>query len=250
MAGLLVSDERWRKTEELMRKRLIAFFGGQELPEEFELHAHELLSPDGDGPFAGRSREERNALALSLLAIPSERSHQVLLQIVNKQQMADGTPPDKDYGFEWTHPWDLGLAAMLTMAEDFLRGRNTGQSSAGMVFIDHEDSYLELVRERSKQRRNSGGWRELRKVMEIGYSAVSHANNMIQLVDLIAFTMKKRVESTAGFRPTWPAEAHDFYSDCRDLVWPRVQYKQLSFKKLKVPEDLVDYLKDVRKPGP
>lgn len=250
MAGLLVSDERWRGTEKLVRDQLIAFFGGNALPAGFELHAHQLLSPNGDGPFAGKPREERNALALALLKIPSDRNHQVLVQVIDKAKMASATPPDKDYGFDWKHPWDLSLAATLTMVEEYLRGPGTGSTSTGMVFIDHEDSYLDLVRDRSKLRRESGGWRELKKVMEIGYSAVSHANNMIQLVDLIAYTMKKRAESKGGYGASWPPEAHTFAEECHELIWPRTKYKNLIFNKLNVPADLIDYLKLVRKPGP
>jgi hypothetical protein len=36
--------------------------------------------------------------------------------------------------------------------------------------------------------------------MEIGYSAVSHANPMIQLADVVAFTMKRWAMSQGGYR--------------------------------------------------
>ena len=52
MAGLLVSDERWRKTESEIRRITEAAFQG-DLPSDFELHACELLSPEGEGLFAG-----------------------------------------------------------------------------------------------------------------------------------------------------------------------------------------------------
>jgi len=82
--------------------------------------------------------------------------------------------------------------------------------------------------------------------MEIGYSAVSHANPMIQIVDMVAFTMKKWAEFEAGYRPDWPTAAIDFYCECRDIVWRRVEFKTLRFSKLSVPSQLVEYLKEVR----
>lgn len=246
MAGLLVSDEKWRGTERMFRDRLKAALGADP-GAGFELHAAELLSPSGDGPFTGLDRSARNELALSLLDIIEERSHQVLLQVVQKRTMSTADHPSKDYGFDWRHPWDIGLAMTLTMFEEYLRGPSTGRTSAGMVFIDHEDSYLELVRVRSKERREAGGWRQLKKVMEIGYSAVSHANSMIQLTDLVAFTMRKSIESQTDHGDGWTDDAHEFFASCRARVWPKVQYKNLSFNQLNVPVDLVTYMKDIRK---
>lgn len=217
MAGLLVSNERWRRTEEILRERLKEGLGCEPGPG-FELHATELLSPEGDGPFGEMSQGSRNKLALSLLDIVGERNHQVLLQVVDKLKMADATPPAKEYGFDWKHPWDLSLAMTLTMFEDHLWGNSTGSSSAGMVFIDHKDSYLSLVRDRSKERGAAGGWRQLKKVMEIGYSAVSYANSMIQLTDLIAYTMHKTAESVSGYGLKWPPDAHGFFRECRGYI--------------------------------
>lgn len=83
--------------------------------------------------------------------------------------------------------------------------------------------------------------------MEIGYSAASHANPMIQLADLIAFTMKKWAESKAGFRSSWPSAAHAFCQRCHDLVWDRVELKMLKFNMLAVPSSFTDYLQEIRR---
>lgn len=140
-------------------------------PQDFELHASELLSPEGEGPFTGWDRGRRNALALDLLQLVDERRHQLLIQFVNKSRMAKTTPPDKDFGFGWKDPWEVAFAAVLTMAEEFLRSTRTGRSSTGMVVIDHEPRYLEVVRAHSRGRQLAKGWQQVRKVMEIGYSA-------------------------------------------------------------------------------
>jgi hypothetical protein len=133
------------------------------------------------------------------------------------------------------------------MAEEFLRSGRTGRSSTGMVVIDHEPNYLDVVRSQSRERQLSTGWKQVRKVMEIGYSAVSHANPMIQLADLVAFSMKKWTESQTDFASRWPPEAKDFYQRCRDLVWERVEFKMLKFSKLNVPDAFVDFLREIRR---
>jgi len=67
-----------------------------------------------------------------------------------------------------------------------------------MVVIDHDAQYLAIVRGHARERQLSMGWRQTRKVIEIGYSAVSHENPMIQLADLVAFTMKRQAMAEAG----------------------------------------------------
>jgi len=248
MAGLLVSDEKWRTTESEIRKVIAEAYGGPP-PQDFELHASELLAPEGQGPFTGWDRGRRNVLALDLLRLVDERRHQLLLQFVNKSRMAKATPPDKDYGFDWKDPWEVAFAAVLTMAEEFLRSTRTGRSSTGMVVIDHEPSYLEVVRSHSRARQLARGWKQVRKVMEIGYSATSHANPMIQLTDLVAFTMKKWAESEAGHGDEWPTDAKTFFKECHDRVWDRVELKMLKFNKLNVPDELTDYLRAIRRLG-
>ena len=246
MAGMLVSDERWRKTERETTSIVTAAFGGT-LPTGFELHAGDLLAPQGQGPFTGWSRTSRNRLALDLLRLLQARNHQILVQLVHKPIMAAARAPAVPLAIDWKDPWEVGFASVLTMSEEFLRSGRTGRSSSGMVIIDHEPQYLQVVRSHARDRQLATGWQQTKKVMEIGYSAVSHANPMIQLVDLVAFTMKKWAESEAGYGAGWPADAHTFFKECRDIVWPRVEFKMLKFAKLNVPVVFTDYLKEVRK---
>ena len=133
------------------------------------------------------------------------------------------------------------------MAEEFLRSTRTGPSSTGMVVIDHEPRYLEVVRSHSRARQLAKGWQQVRKVMEIGYRAASHANPMIQLTDLVAFTMKKWAETEAGHGYDWAPEAKALFKSCHDQVWDRVELKMLKFSKLNVPDELTDYLRAIRR---
>lgn len=245
MAGVIVSDEKWRKTYEIMAKRIRDAFDG-DVPSSFELHTHELLAPNGAGHFEGWDGESRSKLALDLLRIVADRHH-VLLNHVNKPCMASTDSPDKDFEFDWKDPWELSFALLVTMFEDHLRGPGTGTTSSGMVIIDHEPSYLDVVRRHSAYRRSAGGWQNLRKVMEVGYSVGSHSNPLIQLTDLVAYTYRKWVERQHGLGENWPPDVVEFLNECKTLVWERVKYKTLKFSKLKVPSAFTDYAKAVRK---
>jgi hypothetical protein len=245
MAGLIVSDEKWRLTGSAIQTVVTAAFAGQ-VPENFELHASELLSPEGEGPFADWDREKRLAFARALLELVSSRSHQVLLQVYDKAKLASVARPQSNQVFEWSDPWELAFSMVLTCFEEFLRGSSTGRTSSGMVIIDHQDTYLDYVRAHCGDRHSARGWRNVKKVVEIGYSAVSHANPMIQLTDLIAFISRKCAEAEAGYRDEWTNDAKDFYRECRALIWPRVQYKALALPRLGVSAHATDYVKSVR----
>jgi Protein of unknown function (DUF3800) len=246
MAGILVSDERWKKTEREARA-IVENALGHVPPSGFEIHAGDLLAPHGKGPFTSWPHAQRQQLALDLLGLIAARNHQVLLQLVHKPKMAAATPPTLPLTVDWRDPWEVGFASVLTMTEEFLRSGRTGRSSTGMVIIDHDKQYLAIVRGHARERQLSTGWRQTRKVMEIGYSAVSHENPMIQLADLVAFTMKRHAMAEAGYGVGWPKAAHDFLSECRDIVWPRVEFKMLKLPNVNPPDEFTDYLKEVRK---
>jgi hypothetical protein len=245
MAGLLVSDEKWKKTEREARGIVKRALGTSPGPG-FEIHAGDLLAPSGKGPFKGWSMPDRTQLALDLLELIAVRHHQVLLQFVHKPRMATASAPTLPLTIDLKDPWEVGFASLLTMTEEFLRSNRTGSSSTGMVIIDHDPSYLNVVRTHARDRQLSSGWMDTRKDMEIGYSAVSHANPMIQLADVVAFTMKRWAMSQAGYGKRWPLTAQQFLKRCHDLVWPRVEFKALSFPKLNPPSSFTDYLKEIR----
>jgi hypothetical protein len=60
IGGVSVSDDRWRTTTDAVDAQVSTFFNGK-IPENFELHAHELVA--GSGPFASIPQAERNAFA-------------------------------------------------------------------------------------------------------------------------------------------------------------------------------------------
>ena len=247
MASIVVSDEKWKKTQRAVRQRLKDYFGST-LGPVFELHACDLLSPNGDGPFAGHERERRNDLAIDLLGLVAERGHYLFHVPIYKGKLAAQPEPTKGWGFDWNNPWEFSFAFQVTMFEEFLRGSDTGRSSTGLAIIDHEDKYVSFVRAHTADRQEASGWQELKKVVEIGYSASSHANSLIQLSDLVAFTLKKYYEISTDQAVGWPDEAKEFFVRCKDTIWPRVRFKNPSFKKLNIHKSVLDHAKAIRKP--
>src|SRR5262245_65881305 len=69
LGGITVSDKSWRNATDAVQNIITDFFKGA-VPDGFELHAHELVAHQG--PFAERSQEDCNALALALLDLLSK----------------------------------------------------------------------------------------------------------------------------------------------------------------------------------
>ncbi len=65
LGGIIVKDKGWNKTHGDFETIINRYFNNA-VPDNFELHSHELLSPNGDGHFAGHDRARRNQLAIDL----------------------------------------------------------------------------------------------------------------------------------------------------------------------------------------
>src|SRR2546422_2988139 len=78
LGEISVRDEGWNATHDKLNRMLEEYFGGN-IPPGFELHANELLSPEGEGPFAGHDRDRRNHVVKKVLHLIAERKHDVHL---------------------------------------------------------------------------------------------------------------------------------------------------------------------------
>jgi hypothetical protein len=86
LGGVSVRDEGWNITQEQMARIIDNYFGGA-VPPDFELHAKELLSPNGDGPFTGHPMARRCALCIEVLDLLSARSHHVHYIAIDKAKI-------------------------------------------------------------------------------------------------------------------------------------------------------------------
>jgi hypothetical protein len=68
LGSISIHDEGWNTTQEAMAAIIGKYFDNA-IPQNFELHTDQLLSPVGDGPFSGHSRDRRNNLAKDLLGL-------------------------------------------------------------------------------------------------------------------------------------------------------------------------------------
>jgi len=136
IGGLSVSDERWRKTTDAIDAAVSKFFDGN-IPPNFELHAHELVSCAG--PFAGRTHDQCNAFAHQLLDTVADLRHQVHFMAIDKANLAKHAKGGEHKIIDCRAPYLLGFNYLVTAIERYVRN-NLGKSARAMIILDNKDT--------------------------------------------------------------------------------------------------------------
>lgn len=226
LGGISVRDEGWRKTCEDFKSIVDGFFGGQ-APDAFELHAAELLSPDGDGPFAGRCREDRNALAVAILELLSNRGHAAHFIALDKARMVEHAGGEEHPAFNTKVPYLLGYNYIASYVERVCKER-LGRSARGMIIVDPKEQFADQVERIIHYRRyEAPKAASLKWVVEFSYAIDSKRHPMIQMSDLVIFLVRKFLEVECGYRNNWPAPAKNFFAQCYDKIQHSVAWKEV-----------------------
>jgi Protein of unknown function (DUF3800) len=243
LAGVSVRDEGWSATQERLANMTSDYFGGA-TPNGFELHAEELLSPNGDGPFAGHDRARRNDLAKQVLGLLVDRSHHVHMIGIDKRKLARQRKVDSLL-FDPKVPFLLAYDYLITYIDWFL-GRRLGRSARGMIILDAKPEFLEDVESITRTRRFDGPKvQRVKRIVEFSYLA-STQNPMVQLSGLVAYCSKKFLELENGCGASWPEEAKRFYAECYGLIDARVARRELVERGGRDNAVLNDLLREVR----
>lgn len=221
--GLIVRDEGWNKTKEMFGNLIMKYFQNQ-LPKQFELHSHELLSPNGDGPFTGHDRDKRMNLAHAVFDLIAERSHQACYFAIDKAKL------NLHLTTEIRSKAYLPRRASYTVAYDYLVTKHEwftkeklGRSARGMVIADTKDGYDSDISIITQFRRvDAPAAQRVKWLTEFTYAVDSHKNPMIQISDLLCFVTKKFLEIDSGYREQWKPEAKTAFRDLYAKVHDRL----------------------------
>jgi hypothetical protein len=241
LGGVSIRDESWRGMQEAFQRVIANYFNGR-IPEGFELHAGELLSPDGDGPFAGHERERRNGLTLAILNLLEKNSHHVHFIALSKQRMAAA-----NYGEAWARvPYILAFDYMTTYVNWLVRSK-LGRSARGMIIFDEKEQFSDDIERISRIRRFAGAAvHRVKFIVEFAYPIDSFKNPMIQVSDVITFCVRKFLEVEEGFHAGWPQGGKEFFARCYDKIDARVRRKDLVERREPGSTGLNDYVSAIR----
>jgi len=227
LGGISVKDQGWVATTEIIQRTIEAYYAPDPFPNGFELHAHELLSPAGDGPFAGHDRARRNQLAFDLLDILHTRSHQVHFVAIEKNPLNEEGTGQEHQVFDARIPYLLSFDYLTTLINKYVKDR-LGHTARGIVILDEKEMFNEAVEQITRFRRfDVPKIRRIKWLVEFSYSIDSQKHPMIQLSDLVIFCVRKFLELDRGYRDGWPQPAKDFYAQCFDKLYSRTPQKAL-----------------------
>lgn len=225
LGGISVRDEGWNATQEAMAAILAEYFGNA-IPQNFELHADELLSPEGNGPFYAHSRDRRTILAKSILGLLSDRSHDVHLFAIDKSRLSCSSC-SIEMPYDIKTPYLLAYDYLITYINWFVKNQ-LGRSARGMLIIDAKEQFHADI-ERITQVRRFGGpvAHRVKRIVEFSYPVDSQKNPMVQLSDLMVFCAKKFLEIENGYRESYSQAAKKFYAECYSVIHDRIRRKDL-----------------------
>jgi hypothetical protein len=195
LGGVIIRDEGWNQTY-LKYEQLIKTYFNNTIPENFELHASDLFSENGTGPFLNHSRENRNRFVHSILDLLEERKHQIFYVGIDKQRLQEADISriiGKTY-LELKVPYLLAYDYLISVIENYVKEK-LGTSARGMAILDVKDEFIDEIEIITNYRRfNLPQVRRIKWISEFSYPIDSKKNCMIQLSDLILFLTRKFLE--------------------------------------------------------
>lgn len=246
LGGISLSDAKWNNTQIEFNQIINEYFQG-EIPENFELHTKDLLSPRGDGSFENHQMKRRTELVKRLLGLLVSAGHSVHYIAFDKEKVSD-----IDCGatlcFNPSRPYELGFDYLITYINWFVKKR-LGQSARGLIILDEKrDQYDNIERILNDRRFKTAKTHRVKWIVEFGYPIDSKKNPMIQLSDLVIYCVKRFLELDNGYRENWNQDVKTFYAECYEIILSRVAKTGLHPRgeKSKDIRRLNEYLKEVR----
>lgn len=244
LGGISVRDEGWNATQEAMAAIIAKYFGNQ-VPQNFELHTNQLLSPNGEGPFSGHARDRRNNLAKDILGLLADRSHDVHLYAIDKAKLSSCTC-GVSMPYDTRTPYHIAYDYLITHINRFVTNK-LGRSARGMFIIDAKGQFQADIERITHVRRFEGPVvHRVKRIVEFSYPVDSQKNPMVQLSDLVVFCTKKFLEIDNGYRNAYPQDAKRLYAECYALVHERIQRKGLVDRSGRGMDSLNGFLREIQ----
>lgn len=244
LGGISLRDEGWNQTKEAYDRAVDEFFNGAP-PANFELHTMDLLSPNGEGAFAGISMAQRTSFAKSLLDLIKTRKHGIHFIAFDKVTLGN-LACEAALPFNHRHPYPLAFDYAITLINWYVKER-LGRSARGMIIVDQKEQYHDDLERIVLDRRSHGPKaHRVKWIVEVTYPVDSRKNPMIQISDLVVYCIRRFLEVDAGLRDAWPPEAKRFYAECYEQISSRVARQALVARGGAALAELNTYLAHAR----
>jgi hypothetical protein len=244
LAGLSVADKKWNNTKESIDRIVSEYFRGSP-PANFELHATELLSPNGEGPFKDHAITDRLELVRKLLALLDDLGHYAHFFAIEKSKISE-KKCEFDTSYNAKNPYLVAFDYLITYINWHVK-ENLGQSARGMIVLDEKPEHHTSIEAIIHHRRfNVPEAQKVKWIVEFSYPVDSKKNPMIQMSDLISLCIRRFLEIELGYKPSTPDIVKNFYAECFHRLLKRIKSKSLIDRKGKNLDKLQAYLEAVQ----
>ena len=241
--GVGINDQKWNGLQEELQKTLKRYFGT--IPENFELHSYQLLSPRGEGFFEGHNLTKRLELVLEIINLIVDNGHSIHYFAIDKKILKDNDT-ELDELYESNNPYLISFDYMVTYLNSFVK-RKLGRTARGMMIFDKKENYHNLIEDIMHHRRFKGAKaKRVKWIVEFSYAVDSKKNPMIQLSDLIIIIVRKFFEIENGYKDSYPDIVKSFYASCFELIYSKVNTKTIIERDGRENAVLNGFLKDVQ----
>ena len=240
LAGISVADQKWNNTQTAFSKIINSYFD-KKVPKGFELHSFELLSPKGEGPFAGHKIEKRLQLVRDILGLLDQLGHDAFFYAIEKCELSD-SECDFEFCYDHKYPYLMAFDYLVTYINWHVK-KNLGHTARGLIVIDEKKDVQKDIEKIIHNRRFEGAAsNRVKWIVEFSYPVDSRKNPMIQIADLVALCIRRFLEIEKGYRNTWPDVVKEFYAECYSKVDLRVRKKNIVERTGKKEKNINDFV--------
>lgn len=195
LAAMIIPESRWFAMEEGFYAMARQFFGAV-LPEPFEIQAKDLKSRRG--VFAGLPLAEQLRFRDAVLQFLLDHQIEVIYRRIIKRKFSDFCEESYGSGIR-VNPYIMALPFVCLEVDHSLQGKGT--TELGMLIFDEQKENLhDAERSLHTLRLDSKSILKTKNLVEKGFFIDSSKSFGLQLVDFVAYYIRKYEEDAIGHR--------------------------------------------------
>lgn len=194
LCALAVPADRWQVIESDLTEARRAIYPDP-IPDHFEMHGAEIISPGKECFFRGKPLEDRIALYQAWIDVAKKHSLKVFSRAIVKKRYARWLHDAFGAGVS-INPHVAAFALLSQVVNQHLAGLNP--HSLGILISDENKEVVKDIEKSIRALRFDDGALRLGNIIEKGFFIESHKSLLLQLCDLCTYSIRKNEEAKLG----------------------------------------------------
>ncbi len=201
LCAMVVCEDRWQGLEHSLKRALEPRFPEWQKVENFEIHGADLRR--GVGQFAGMSVADRIAFRDEWMQVGADHDIRLIFRSVHKKAYASWLVKELGKGVI-VNPHIVAFAMLSRCVDNYLS--SLPGKPLGMLISDENKEIVADVEKSIQVFRSLEGSLRLNQIVEKGFFIDSSKSLPLQLCDLFALSLRKRIERFWGTAPSKPID--------------------------------------------